>query len=143
LSANPETFLAGVVELFCQYPADIVQRAVSPVFGLPKKFKFPPRISDIAEFLEEEMAPIRRQQERNRLAEERTRALPAPIDRSKRKSYEELKVMCWEKGLKIGKETQNIKPLTPKEIDGFKEKFEITNEEWDAIPDGPLAPYKL
>ncbi len=53
LAANPEIFLAGVVELFCNYPSEVVERAISPAFGLPAKFKFPPRLAEIKEFLDE------------------------------------------------------------------------------------------
>jgi hypothetical protein len=85
LAANPETFLAGVVELFCHYPLEIIRKAASPVFGLPAKFKFPPRISEIREFLEKEMEPIYR-------ARSRPKALPSPqVDKSKRPSLEQMK----------------------------------------------------
>jgi len=53
LAANPEIFLAGVVELFCHYSREAVLRAVSPTFGLPAKFKFPPRLAEIKEFLDD------------------------------------------------------------------------------------------
>lgn len=85
LAADPQIFLAGVVELFCNYPHEIVERSVSPVFGMPAKFKFPPRLSEIKEFLDEKMGPIRREQAR-------PKALPKPeVDRSQRPTYDELK----------------------------------------------------
>lgn len=77
LAANPEIFLTGVVELFCGYPHEVVCKAVSPM-GLPSRHKFPPRLSEIKEYLDERMEPIWREQERDRHREPSTPALPAP-----------------------------------------------------------------
>lgn len=131
---NPEVVLAGIIMLFQQYPANIVSRAVSPVYGLPKTHKFMPRIAEIAQFLEHEAAPLRRQQER----EERPLMLPeSPIDRSKRKSYEELQELCARDGMLIGKRARHYdKASAARE---FMAKNEISKEDFDAIPNAPMA----
>lgn len=52
LAANPAVFMTGVIELFMRYPASIVAQAASPIWGIPAKHKFPPRISEIKEYLD-------------------------------------------------------------------------------------------
>ena len=136
LSANPEIFLAGVVEVFCNYPLPVVARAVSPVFGIPRRHKFPPRLSEIVDWLEEDMAPLRREQER----QERRLALPSPeIDRSKRLSYDELKA-------KHGPNWGITDPGRPKRADWREAaaavvKSQVSAEEWAKIPNAP-GPHK-
>ena len=87
LAANPEAFLAGVTALFCQYPPHVVEKAVSPVFGLPSKTGYAPRLNEIKDFLDKEMVPIVREQTR----QSRLMAREPEIDRSKRLTYDELK----------------------------------------------------
>jgi hypothetical protein len=55
-----------------------VRKAISPIYGIPSKHKFFPAIAEIKEFLETEMAPIRREEVRRAVAEENARSLPAP-----------------------------------------------------------------
>lgn len=130
---NPEIVLAGIVMVFQQYPAQIVERAVSPVHGLPRRHKFMPRIAEIAEFLEEDAAPLRRQEERD----SRPLMLPAPpIDRSRRKTYEQLQELCARDGLLIGKRQPENKAKAARE---FMEKVGISQEQFDRIPNAPSA----
>lgn len=124
--------LAGIVALFENYPPWIVERAVSPVYGLPKTHKFVPRISEIADFLEAEMAPIRRQQERD----SRPLMLPSPpVDRSKRKTYAELQEICARDGLVIGRKKPENRERYARD---FRAKHDVPDAVWDAIPDAPV-----
>ncbi len=133
LAANPEIFLAGVVELFCNYPPRIVERAISPAFGLPAKFKFPPRIAEIREFLEEKMAPIRREdtrrQVRERMREEWGKYLLSP-PRSQRPTYDELNEKYGDNwGLAAVKTKSRWQSLNPNEL-----KALVGEAEWNKIP---------
>lgn len=128
LAADPEIFLAGVVQLFEHYPSDIVEKAVSPVFGLPAKFKFPPRISEIREFLDDLMGPILREEARARNVFE---PLPPP-DRTNRPTYEELQARCVKDGLMIGKQVRADNPV--KAADEFRSQNGISLEQWNVIP---------
>lgn len=130
---NPETFLAGVIELFEHYPSQVIATAVSPVYGIPSKYKFIPRISEIKEFLEARMAPIRREQERRAIEAERLAMLPPPIDRSSRPTYEELQARCAADGLIIGKARAN-KYNTAQAAKDFCDKNGISAEEFNSIP---------
>lgn len=118
--------------LFENYPARIVERAVSPVHGLPNIHTFVPRLSEIAKFLEAEMAPIRRQQERD----SRPLMLPQPpIDQTKRKTYEELQAICARDGLIIGRKKPENRERYARD---FRAKHDISDAAWDAIPDAPV-----
>ena len=126
-----EIFLAGVVEVFCNYPLPVVARAVSPVFGIPRRHKFPPRLSEIVDWLEEDMAPAAPRAGASRVP---SLALPAPteIDRSKRLSYEELKA-------KYGPNWGITDPGRPKRTDwrdaaAAAVKAQVSAEEWAKIP---------
>lgn len=130
-AGNPEVVLAGCVELFEQYPEDIVLKAVSVTHGIPRKFKFMPRLAEIADFLEELMAPIYRQAARP------SPALPEPpIDRTKRKTYAELVELCAKDGLLIGPKS---KKFTGEQVTEFRKKFGISDEQWNTIPDAPTS----
>ena len=131
--SDPRIFLAGVVELFEAYPAEVVQKAVSVVYGIPSRFKFVPRIAEIKEVLEELMGPVRREEERARIQFEREHSLPAPIDRSQRPSYEELQARCAADGLMIGRR-QKLRENPAKAAKEFCEQNNVSPEQWNAIP---------
>ena len=122
-AGNPETVLAGVVELFEHYPPELAARAVSPVFGLPSKHKFMPRIAEIKEYLDAQL-PRPRPEYLPRLSEP---------DRQQRPSYAELQERCARDGLIIGK--RGRKNSVEKEISEFREKFGISQQAWNSIPD--------
>jgi hypothetical protein len=112
-----------------------VERAVNVVHGLPSKHKWAPRIAEIKEFLEDLMAPIRREEDRQEIERQYRRSLPPPIDRSNRPTYEELKARCAADGLMIGKQTSADNPV--KAAADFRAQNGISLEEWNAIPNAP------
>lgn len=124
---NAQVVLAGIIELFEAYPPDVVDAAVSVTRGIPSKFKFIPRISEIKEFLDGLMpkgTPPRAYPVFERL--------PAP-DRSKRLSYEELQARCHAAGLYIGQ--RGRQQARAEDTAAFRDKWGISNEAWNAIPD--------
>jgi hypothetical protein len=84
---NPEAVMAGVVQLFESYPDAVVDKATS-VFGIPSRHTFTPSIAEIREFLDAGMAPLLRQQHREKIQQEQL--VDREIDRSKRISYQDL-----------------------------------------------------
>jgi hypothetical protein len=126
-AGNPEVILAGVVDLFCHYPMEVAERAVSPVFGLPRAHKFMPRIAEISEFLEKAMGPLREDQYRKKIVDD-ARALLAPPAR--RMTYDELKAKFGENwGLAS---TTKSKPGPFLSVAQLKQ---IAGDAWDKIPD--------
>ena len=119
---NPETFLTGVIELFSVYPPEIIERAISVVHGIPSRFKWMPRISEIREFLDN-MMPAEVPPKFDQLP---------PVQRAGRKTYEELQADCARDGLIIGGKPRRA---TQESVKEFREKFGITPEQWNAIPD--------
>ncbi len=75
-AADPEVFARAIVVVLMQYPKSVIVAVTEPATGIPAKIKWPPTIAEIVEACNVEMGPIRRQIERDRIAEERKRALP-------------------------------------------------------------------
>ena len=81
-----------------------------------------PRISEIKEFLDDLVPPY---------VPPKFDRLP-PVQREGRKTYEELQAECARAGLVFGGKSRIAAPESIKE---FREKFGITPEQWNAIPD--------
>lgn len=124
---DPEVYSAAVISVISGYPLSIVRRVVDPRFGLPSKSKWLPTIAELKAALEDEMGPIRREEARRSIPQ-----LEPPIDRSNRPTYEELQAQCWEVGLKIGQSRRGLERLSAHD---FCQKFNISREQFDAIPD--------
>jgi hypothetical protein len=77
-AGDPEIYIPAIISVFVRYPESVVYAVTEPATGLPAKIKWPPSIAEIVEACEAEMEPIRRQRERDRLADEQQRALAAP-----------------------------------------------------------------
>lgn len=83
-ASDPQVFMSGVAMLLANYPANVVEASLSPLSGIPSKFKFMPSIAELKEDLESRLPPWQ--------PEVPPLALPAPdMDRSARPSYEQLK----------------------------------------------------
>lgn len=76
-AADPETFVAGVSAVLSDYPEHVVTRVTDPRTGLPGRQPFPPSPYEVKQACEAEMAPIRRQMQREATIAA-SRALPAP-----------------------------------------------------------------
>lgn len=51
-ASDPGAFLMGLVEMFLSYTPPTVMRSISPIRGLPAKFKFMPSLAEVRETLE-------------------------------------------------------------------------------------------
>src|SRR6476659_3713757 len=65
-ASDPTVFVAGLVMLFSSYPLQVVEAVLSPISGIPAKYKFFPSIAEVKSELEERYAPILRAIERER-----------------------------------------------------------------------------
>jgi hypothetical protein len=135
-TGDPRVMLSGAVQIFMSYPREAVEAVCDPVRGLPGELKWAPRLAEIRHALEVAMGPIRRREElegRERQAKaqiaERQRMLPSPD--KPRKTYEQLQAELAEVGIFIGNRGATAKPVNVKE---FREKYGISQEQWDAIP---------
>ncbi len=129
-AGNPEVVLAGTAEVFVHYAQlygwQLVERAVSPVYGLPKAHpKFMPRVGEVTEWLEKDTAHLVK-------TPPPVLALPEPETRREaRPTYEELQRRCAEAGLFIGDNKTTAKPF---DVAAFKKKMGISDDQWNAIP---------
>ena len=75
-ASNPEIYLTGLVQLFCDYPEHLIAEAIDPRNGLPSTCDFFPSIAKVKGFLE----PRWQNMERQRVMLERfnTKKLPEP-----------------------------------------------------------------
>jgi hypothetical protein len=132
---NPDIYTAAIAAVLSEYPTDIIRRATDPRTGIAGKSKWLPSVAEVRAFCEAEYAPVRRQQERERLAEERKRMLPPPVeDRSKRPTYEELKARYgpnW--GLIVGPDAANRKAEVIKGIEEANQRVFLRECERDGI----------
>lgn len=94
---DPEIYAAGIVDILRSYPEDVVRRVTAPRTGLPGRLKWLPTIAEVRQACEAEMAPQRREAERNRRITSADRLLAAP-ERGPRKTYDELVAECERRG---------------------------------------------
>jgi hypothetical protein len=133
---DPEVYIAGVVKILSAYPLDVVRRVVDPLDGLPSYCDWLPKFSEVKVACEKLCAPTvltrmsewdRRTmlqiQERQGLA-----ALPAP-----KQSYADFRAEMAARGLPIEKRDRRIDGGA----DVARAKFNISEEQWNAIPDIP------
>jgi hypothetical protein len=96
-----------------------------------------PDIADVKRACEKHYGPMRRAIETEaatrRQLDER-KLLPAPEERAKRPTYEELRRRFAEAGFPIG--PQKHQPLTMKPAD-IVDKYNISQAQWDALPNQP------
>jgi hypothetical protein len=68
---NPETYGAFVVNALCSFPESIVEKMLSPRYGIVAECKFPPTVSEIVKWCEKQVEEcnMARKKAENRLLE--------------------------------------------------------------------------
>lgn len=91
-AADAVTMLDAAAAVLADYPEPVIRVVTDPRTGLPGRCKWPPNIAEIREACEREFAPIARENERRRRAEETRRLLGEPeAPRGRRLSLDELR----------------------------------------------------
>jgi len=75
-ASNPEIYLTGLVQVFCDYPEHLIAEAVDPRHGLPSTCDYLPTIAKVKAFLEPRWQHLERQ--RVMLERFNTKKLPEP-----------------------------------------------------------------
>ena len=75
--ADPEFFIAAAVAILAEYPADVMLAAIDPVHGIPSRTDRP-TLRLIKAACEESYAPIQREEDRARAAEQSLLSRPLP-----------------------------------------------------------------
>lgn len=124
---DPEIYVSSVVAMFCAYPVDVMERVVNPVTGLPARSQWLPTLAEVRSACEEIYGPMKWASEWDKRAqrqlEERAQI---EADRSSRLNYDELRAKYPEAWVS---EIPN-----PFDVDAFRRKHGISQEQWDAIP---------
>lgn len=128
---DPDTYVAAIAAVLADYPEDTIWSVTDPRSGVASKVGFLPTVKEIRDACEDHYGPTRRAieregRERRQLAE---RKALAPPDEGPRPTYDELIARCRADGLHIG--GCNSEPF---DVKAFKEKYQISEEAWNAIP---------
>lgn len=86
---DAEIYVRALAAVLTGYPEAVVNRVADPRTGIAGRSQFLPTIAEARHACEAEMKPIRAAEERRAREADRL-ALPAPDDRSQRKTYAEL-----------------------------------------------------
>jgi hypothetical protein len=128
---DPEMFLTGISAVLSKYPKWVIDKVTHPADGLPGRLKFPPQPSEVRDACEAEMEPVRRQAEREHRERACQESLPPPVDRTGRKTYEQIQAEFAAVGIFIG----GARALPKETAATVKAKLGLTDEQWNAIPD--------
>ena len=133
---DPEAYISAVVSVLARYPVQIIREVTEPATGLPARLKWLPAIAEIREECEILAQRDRRRIERDRQIREQIEARETLkiADMRPKKSYEQLVSECREVGIMIGP-----KGCNPIDLGAFRQKFGITEDQWNAIPDAKRA----
>lgn len=130
---DPETYITAMSATLVQYSYWVGERAVAKV---SKTCKFPPSMADLVEILNEfkpsSISWVSSYDQRSaaQLAErERLATLPAP-----RQTPEEAAAEMAARGIFMFGPSSTESEFTPAKV---KEKYGLTDAQWDAIPDAP------
>lgn len=131
---DPETYIAAVVAVLEQYPINTIRAVTAPATGIASKLKWLPSIAEIKEACEAEgpswSMRYADEWERGARAMIAQRETLAIADQRPRKTYAQLVAECQAVGIMIGPK----KPASALAFDAFCEKYKISKEQWDAIP---------
>jgi len=133
---DPMVVLAGTVELLMQYPRSVLASILSPISGLPATMKWAPSVAEIREACESRMAPIRDRQRAQAALRDQLQERQQIEDRSSRKSYDEIADDLARHGINI--RAGRSAGSAGQSKDQFKERFGLSDADFDAIPDQPM-----
>lgn len=147
-AADPDIYVAGVAAILAEYPPETMRYVTDPRTGLAanpikdpdtgRAWKGLPDLADVKTACEMHYGPVRRAQQREvalqrQIAEAKAERAREEV-RASRPSYEDLQRRCAEAGLFIGGANRTS---TPFGIESFREKFGVSEADWNAIPNRP------
>lgn len=130
---DPETYVAAIISVLAGYPVEVIREVTEPATGLPSKVSWLPTVAEVKKACDELWGPWRYAQEweagaRRQIADRQTLAI---ADHRPRKSYEQIKAEFAAIGIYFDKKSKPI------DVGAVRQKFGISQEQWDAIPDAP------
>lgn len=138
---NYDAFLAAHIAVLCEFEADTVDAVTDLGKGLRSRSQWPPDAAEVRKACEEFEGPRKRALQRDmalakqlderRLIEHQRAAVP--------KQTVELHAEMQARGFVYDKTGKIIDVETPNTV---RDKFGLTQEQWDAIPNGPLTEWK-
>jgi hypothetical protein len=124
-------YTTAIAAVLAEYPADIVREVTDPRRGIQTKLNWLPTVAEVKKACEQLAAPRRQQAAYaaavRRQLEERKR-IEGP-----RQTVEEIRAEMAKRGIHLGRSGRG-QIETPASA---KAKLGLTDEQWNAIPDGP------
>jgi hypothetical protein len=102
-AGDAEIYSGAVIAVLSDYSIEIIKKVVDPRSGIPSVCSWLPTIAEIKKALENEMAPIRREEDRQERERMYRAQLEPIVERAQRPTYAELQARCARDGLFIGK----------------------------------------
>lgn len=130
---EPTIYIAALAAILSEYPLEVVEYVTDPRTGLASTHKWIPEPAEVREACEAQVAPLRRKHQREAIERKNKEALEPPVDRSGRKSYEEIQADFAAVGMYIG----GAPPTPTESAASLMAKYGISEADWNAIPDLP------
>lgn len=138
-ASDPETFIDAAAAILADYPTDVIVLVTDPRSGLAGKLKWPAQPSEVKDACEYFYAP------RRQAAEWDKRSLEQLAERAALESlppktdtwYHEFKADMAARGMPVDAKKEFTVDMAAAERDRFKAKHNLTDAEWDAIPNSP------
>lgn len=84
-ASNPQTYAAGLVQIFAYYPEFLIAEAIDPVHGLPSECEFFPTLAKVKAFLEPRYRDhLRMLETKDRYSRKRLESPPKDVEAEKR-----------------------------------------------------------
>jgi hypothetical protein len=134
---DPETYVTAVVAVLERYPVEIICAVTAPATGLASKSKWLPAVAEIRDACEDLVRTTKyaREWEAQARAQIAGREALAIEHHRPKKTYEQLVAECRAVGIMIGPKG----PSHAVDVAAVRQKYGISQEDWDAIPNAKGA----
>lgn len=133
-ASDPEIFMDAAIAILLDYPDDVIISVTDPRNGIPSRQKWPPQPQEVKAACEELYAFERRKQAREaKLKEQFDERAKSEATGNPQQTYDEFRAEMAARGMPIQKNDR----LISDSVVEVKAKYELTDAQWDAIPDAP------
>jgi hypothetical protein len=139
-AADPEIYFTGTIAILSRYCEWIIMAVTDPADGLPSTCKWLPTLQEIRDACDQLKAGMDRNNERDagirRQLAERAEIDRMEADRERRPNIEELKAKYGETwGIGSGS-----RAAPSDHVGAFRQKYGISDAQWNAIPNAKYQP---
>jgi hypothetical protein len=136
---DPVAYTKAVVTVLAAYPEDVVRWVTHPNFGLPGKVQWLPTVAEVKAACEAQMAPRYELARQQRAAQDRARMLTPPVVTQEQRDRA---IEHWEREVRPKLSPNKVVFSPTLAADKLKQMANLTDAQWDAIPNAPLRNWK-